>query len=674
MLATTPLLGVMEIDATFTVWDDFGHLTLTWLQDAGGFAAVGLLLWVIYVLMSPSPTVSGGRRKMISKFMAVTGIMSLIVYLIALGLTIAIRIDDQQIAEQQGAVQQQNPQQPKPQRVPTMLDVWQLRTLTVGGLLALIAFAEPCLLDLSRLRTRRLFAIAKLSFKEAVRRRIVWIFFIFLLIFLFPATWFFFKRVKDEDVLKTTISVISYLMTILLIFTALLLSAFSIPSDVKNQTIHTVLTKPVERFEVVFGRFLGYTALMTIALLALSAVSLIFVASSNINEAARKESMKARVPVYGYLDFIRERVEGNQIQTKAFIGMDVGREYSYRKYIAGSSESTQRAVWSFVNVSDLSNLRDMPAVPLEFAFDVFRMTKGEENRGVLCSFDLVTWKWDQANQEEYTKAVQESKYRKDKDGKKSPASLEEEWENLNGVAEKFGRYENKSFPVFDYHTYKINIPPGILRNALDGTPGKDYLLQSPSGPVRLQVKVKCESPSQFIGVAPLDLYFLEAEGSFWLNFFKGAIGLWCRLCIVIALAVAASTYLAGVVSFLLALSLFLAGYFQSFIKSLAEGANVGGGPLESLTRLVKGSVTAADLDKTATVQAALFGDDLFRWLLRRFLNVIPDTERFTWSNYIAQGFNIGWEFILMNMIFLVGYLLPWALLSYYLMRSREIAA
>jgi hypothetical protein len=158
------------------------------------------------------------------------------------------------------------------------------------------------------------------------------------------------------------------------------------------------------------------------------------------------------------------------------------------------------------------------------------------------------------------------------------------------------------------------------------------------------------------------------------NFFKGALGLWCRLTIVIGLAVAASTYLAGVVSFLLALCLFLAGYFQEFIQGLAAGGNVGGGPFESFTRLVKGSTTSAELDKTPTVQIGLAGDDAFRWILRRVIDVIPDTERFTWSSYLEQGFNIGFDFVLLNFLFLAAYLFPWALLAYYLMRSREIAA
>src|SRR5262249_20396025 len=153
----------------------------------------------------------------------------------------------------------------------------------------------------------------------------------------------------------------------------------------------------------------------------------------------------------------------------------------------------------------------------------------------------------------------------------------------------------------DYRTYTLNVPTGLIKNALSESSAKEALLKSERGPALVQIKLKCESPSQFIGVAEYDLYFLESEGNFWLNYFKGAIGLWCRLAIVIGLAVAASTYLAGVVSFLVALFLFLGGYFQEFLVSVAASTNVGGGPFESFNRLAKGQTGAAELDKTPTV-------------------------------------------------------------------------
>ncbi len=252
------------------------------------------------------------------------------------------------------------------------------------------------------------------------------------------------------------------------------------------------------------------------------------------------------------------------------------------------------------------------------------------------------------------------------------------WKELDKLAEEYGYYTLSFINVEDYHTRTINLPPGLIRNALTGSPTKEtnhFLTPDGTAPGRLNVAVRCEDGGQFIGVAPYDFYLLESNGSFELNFFKGAVGLWCRLCIAIALAIAASTYLAGVVSLLFALFLYLAGSFLEFIQSLATGTNYGGGPFEAATRLIRGEVSSVvPLDSTPTIQVILFADGAFRWLLRRVYNVIPDTDRFTWTNYVAQGFNIRLDFLLLNVIFLCAYLLPWFVLAYYLIRSREVAA
>jgi len=652
MASVAPLLGVMEADPNAYTYDRListnlvtePSLLFRYIQDAGGFAGLGLLLWFIYVFLTPSPAIAGGRRKLISAFQAVTGLGALIGYIVALGLILITKF---------GGVEQTD-----------RLLKSQTLALTVAGALALLAFCEPFFLDLFRMKWRRVYAMAKLSFKEAVRKRIPLVFLLFLVVILFPTQWFTYRMTKAEDVLKAQIAAMTIWMAVLAILTALLLSGFSIPTDVKNLTIHTIVTKPVERFEIVVGRSLGYIALETLALIGFCTISVLSVFTSGITDEAREETMRARVPVYGTLQLVSER-------SSEFKGIDVGREHNVRKYIAGGQGTPHRAMWYFSDVGDLKNFTTMPKVPMEFAFDIYRTTKGEENRGVECTFDFWTWKWDPSREQEYRKAIVDTFHRSSQINI-TPDS--EDWAKIDKIAETFGRFELTGKSIYDYHTQIIHVPPGLFRNALDGAPAT----APGSTPNRVRVSLRCDSPSQFVGVAQLDLYFLESDGrsrvEFTMNFFKGALGLWCRVAIVIVLAVAASTYLAGVVSFLAAAFLFLAGYFQDFIKSLADGTNIGGGPFESFTRLIKGTTGAGELDKTPTVQAALFGDDMFRWVLRRILNVIPDTERFTWSKYLEQGFSISPEFIGMHLLVLAAYSLPWLVLAYYLMRSREIAA
>ena len=54
----------------------------------------------------------------------------------------------------------------------------------------------------------------------------------------------------------------------LVLLMALLLSAFSLPNDIKNRTIYTVVTKPIRASEIVLGRTLGFAAVGTAMLVA----------------------------------------------------------------------------------------------------------------------------------------------------------------------------------------------------------------------------------------------------------------------------------------------------------------------------------------------------------------------------------------------------------------------
>src|SRR6516162_5840501 len=191
--------------------------------------------------------------------------------------------------------------------------------LTLSGLLALFVVIAPIGIDFAtRIGWWRIWAIARLSWKEAVRGRVIWVFGTMALVFLF-ADWF--VPAKAEDQLRAYVRVVYWSMTPLFLITAALLGSFSIPNDVRNNTIHTIVTKPVEKFEIVIGRFLGYAALLTIGLLVVSGLSLIYVIRG-VNEEAEQESYKARVPVFGKLQFA-----GTKSRER---GDSVGREWAYR--------------------------------------------------------------------------------------------------------------------------------------------------------------------------------------------------------------------------------------------------------------------------------------------------------------------------------------------------------
>ena len=58
---------------------------------------------------------------------------------------------------------------------------------------------------------------------------------------------------------------------------ALFLSSLSLPADIKNRTLHTIVTKPVRASEVVLGRIVGFVVVTTCLLVVMGAISYGFV-------------------------------------------------------------------------------------------------------------------------------------------------------------------------------------------------------------------------------------------------------------------------------------------------------------------------------------------------------------------------------------------------------------
>ena len=121
--------------------------------------------------------------------------------------------------------------------------------------------------------------------------------------------------------------------------------------------------------------------------------------------------------------------------------------------------------------------------------------------------------------------------------------------------------------------------------------------------------------------------------------------------------------------------LFLAGIFVDYLKEVADRKLDGGGPFESGRRLVNQSPLAVKFDASPTTAVMHTVDDFFSWWIGRILNLVPDVNRHDLHQYVANGFDIGWLNVLLvdNLLPVFGYLAPWAILAYYLMKYREIA-
>ena len=181
--------------------------------------------------------------------------------------------------------------------------------------------------------------------------------------------------------------------------------------------------------------------------------------------------------------------------------------------------------------------------------------------------------------------------------------------------------------------------------------------------------------AQMVGVAQPDFYLLAYEMPFWANFLKGMVGMWCTDMLVLGVALACSTYLSSVISFLGTMFLFVTGLNLEYLREVAEKRVDGGGPMESLIRIATVMPVAAKLEESPTTSVVHMTDDFFSWWVGRILNLLPDVNRHDLHQYVANGFDIGWFDVLLldNFLPLAAYLAPWLVVAYYLMKYREIA-
>jgi ABC-type transport system involved in multi-copper enzyme maturation permease subunit len=678
------LFGALIFEREPLHWELFPLYLIYWVQVFGAFAAVGGLLWIIFGL----PRMRAIDYASIPRWKSI--VFSICAIVAALAYTPMLILYTNDFIAAVRAVARNVPvtgRSPDQQRAFFQVE---FLCLTVGGVAALVGVLLPFFSSMTRLRFRRVFAIAKLSFKEAVRRRVLYAFALLLLVFLF-GTWF--VRTKSEDQVRTYVKLVNFAMAVLLLFAAVILSAFSIPSDMRQQTIHTITTKPVERFEIVLGRFLGFTALMTVVLAVMSSLCLLYVLRE-INPEAARESLKARAPLYGNLVY-----ENTQSKTR---GENVGAEWEYRGYIGYAPSNPPTAVWTFPMPPAALGARKQ--VPCEFTFFVYRTTKGEENKGVSCRLVFETAAFQPGNAQAYNNLLDKKLYYKtqspdkikedlrqdpelNRDAAKLEARLSEELKDKdrpledikNELCAKYGYYESTIQLKGNAKVDALPVPGGLFANARQTGPKQ--------GAAPLTVRVTCVSPTQYVGMARYDLYFRMDDESagrdrFWfaVNFFKGAFGLWLRLCLIIGIAVALSTYLSGVISLLIAGLLFLGGESREYIQQVATGHDsagrpvAGGGPFESFYRVGTRTNLVTNLDNSTLATAAKIGDVAFyRPVIRRVFDVIPDTQRLTLTPYVAEGFNISLDQMGLLLLVLLGYLFPCAVLAYYLIEWREIA-
>jgi hypothetical protein len=545
--------------------------------------------------------------------------------------------------------------------------------------------------DLPRFSPRRTLAVARLAIQEAIRNRVLVGFGVFIVLLLFAGL---FLDVKNSNPSRVYLSFVLTTTNYLVLLMALMLSAFSIPNDIKNRTIYTVVTKPIRASEIVLGRTLGFAAVGTVMLLGMGIISYFFVTrglahdhqiemtnlveEKNAEGAVRHVSGETTMDAHhrhkfelgqdgkgrtstaqGHWHDIERLADGKyrvgppqgHLIAKAPIygqliiygrdgnpgkGINVGNEWEYRGYIEGGTPGVQtkaNAVWTFEGVTEQ---RYPKGLPLELNLRVFRTYKGNIEQGVLGEIVI-----------------------------RNP--------NPDAKIRRSGPilFESKEF-VADQR-----LIPRELNSEIGGSAGagKLDLFKDLVHNGKVEVEVRCVDSAQYFGVAEPDVYLRPGDASFEFNFLKAYLSIWLQMMLITSFGVTFSTFLSGPVALLASISAMVLGFFGQFVRDIATGAQYGGGPIESTIRLITqmNVMTEMEINKLLdrTIKVA---DGGLMHLLQAATYILPDYTQFDTAEFVADGYNIFGALVFQQLAMAAVYFTVVTVVGYFFLKTREIAA
>ncbi len=542
--------------------------------------------------------------------------------------------------------------------------------------------------DLLGMSPRRVFALAWLAVKESIRRRVIVVFALFVLILLF-AGWFLDPASRDPARLYLDV-VLTFTGYLTLLF-AFFLSALSLPADIKNHTLHTIVTKPVRSSEIVLARIVGFTVVGTVLLALMGAISYGFVVrglshthrltAADLQPAAGGKLLKGFTsqslrhqhavtidrstgkawvePLQGHThalsvegsgktavytlgppkDMLLARVpkygtlrfkdRGGKDMEK---GVNVGDEWNYRSFIEGGTNAA--AIWTFAGLrqADFPEALFPKGLPLELTIEVFRTYKGDLTKGIPGSLSV-----------------------------RNPRT-------------------GKTCEVRIFAAKKFATDVQYIPRTLAGKKGEKIdLFRDMVDDGKLEVWLRCLDRAQYFGAAQADVYFRARDASFEVNFAKGYLGIWLQMVLVIGLGVMFSTFLSGPVALIATVGVAAAGLFRDFIVELASGKMLGGGPMEALNRIATQQNLISEMEPGLRTNVEKTAD----WVIEKFLgglvSLLPDFGRFSFADYVSYGFNIpcslagGDDLLWQSVVRALGFLLPVFVAGYLFLKTREVA-
>jgi hypothetical protein len=560
--------------------------------------------------------------------------------------------------------------------------------------------------DLPGTSMRRVFALARLAFKEAIRRRVLFVVGLFLVVLLL-AGWYL--NPESDDPARLYISFVLTATNYLILVLALFISTFSLPADIKNRTIYTIVTKPVRATEIVLGRMLGFVAVGTLMLVPMGFASYLFVTrglrhthlevtelkdvgggrlegqtdyvrnhrhnfsiEANAGDVGLTDivrghrhvvtkqgdkfvigpptgALRARVPSYGEIQFFDRSGEkqedgvdigAERIDTGGYgsagIARVIGLARGSRKILHGYVEggTLGAAEFTFENVTPE---RYGEGIPVDLSLRAYRSYKGDIESGVRGSLTI-----------------------------KHPSKEIES----NPIP----------FVVDEYEVDEKNLPLEIEGTANAETRRLNVFQDLVDEQGRMKLVIRCLDRGQYLGVTKSGVYLRPDENLFGWNLAKAFASIWLQMTMVMAFGVMFSTFLSGPVAMVATAVCVLLGFSAEQIYDtrhyIDEGIERGGGPIEATIRLLKQDAMTTQLDVDTVASKVIKSVDAgIVYSLDAIATALPNLPKMvSTAEYAASGFDIFGALLARHGMATLGYCLLAFFISYFFLKSREIAA
>ncbi|MGQ9573882.1 MAG: hypothetical protein ACUVUC_01060 [Thermoguttaceae bacterium] len=572
-------------------------------------------------------------------------------------------------------------------------------------------------LDVAGISPRRIGALAWLALKESIRRRVVVVLIVFVLVLAFAA-WFL--DPESERPAALTLGFVLDATSFLVLLLALFLSATSLPADIRNRTLHTVVTKPVRASEIVLGRIGGFVLVGTLLLAVMSVLSYVFVLRlldhahevradeleavagtagdrAGTTELAKGHRHKLYVHADGRCEVETERGHTHALNldppgSKASSwtgppegmllarvpiygklrfrdrdgidkekGINVGDEWVYRSYIQGQTAAA--AIWTFRNIRED---RFPDGFLVEMNIGVFRTYKGDivtPVRGSLKVRNPRTGLTVEVHIFRSKEFVPFALAVPRKIVKPFKAAAE-------GAKPRGGQMIAR----------KIETPEGIesipaqMDESLAERTEFDLFEDLVTSDGEVEIWLQCIDGAQYFGAGQPDLYILARDASFTVNFFKGYLGIWLQMVLITAFGVMFSTFLSAPVAMMATAGVIVAGLFKDYMVSLALGKEYGGGPVEAFLRLITQANVVTPLEPSLRTTVVQMADAVAEFGLRVISALIPPITEFDYGRHVADGFDIAWDpWIAIPTLRALGFVVPLFVVGCLFLKTREVA-